>query len=262
MRLFFGFSVEAPWPDSFPSGKIIFPEFRHLTVAFIPEYSGKVEELVSLVPSFPFSLGKVGLFHRCVFLPKREMRVVAWEGRWLDGGEEVTDWQNRLIAKLVEKKIIENLQRETLFHMTISRGKFSPIEWEKSFFPLPMMITHIQLYESLGNSHYRILWKHPFIRPFEGREHTADMAYIIRGRDLKEIFHHAFIALAFSFPMLSSYYKPMPSRSSLEEIIIDLNTIVADVDREIGIGIKAVSFHGQLQKKNDRFFEWEMVIDV
>jgi RNA 2',3'-cyclic 3'-phosphodiesterase len=34
-RLFFAFEVDAPWPEALPSGRILEPSCRHMTLAFL-----------------------------------------------------------------------------------------------------------------------------------------------------------------------------------------------------------------------------------
>jgi len=38
--------------------------------------------------------------------------------------------------------------------------------------------------------------------------------------------------------------------------------MVAQADQEIGAPFKAVSFHGNIVKKNNQLLEWEMIVDV
>ena len=42
---------------------------------------------------------------------------------------------------------------------------------------------------------------------------------------------------------------------------MELNNLVMAVDQDIGSPIKAVSFHGEIEKK-ENYLQWEMIIDV
>nr|NGX53400.1 hypothetical protein [Chlamydiota bacterium] len=147
-------------------------------------------------------------------------------------------------------------------HVTLSRGTFVPKEWEKSFTPLPTMVTDIHLFESLGFSKYRSLWKYSIKPPFEELEHTGDIAFIVRGESLLQLFQHAQIALAFPFAPILPYLSQKQSFDSLDEIVMELNTIVSHADQEIGVPYKAVSFHGKIEQEEDHIMRWEMIIDV
>ena len=54
-------------------------------------------------------------------------------------------------------------------------------EWLDHFTPLPFFVKAIHLYQSLGNLQYQSLWESPLLSPFEELEHTADIAFLIRG---------------------------------------------------------------------------------
>ncbi len=109
--------------------------------------------------------------------------------------------------------------------------------------------------------HYQSLWERTLLSPFDEFEHTADIAFLIRGYSIQELHQHAQLALAFQFPPLIKFYRSQ-SQNSLEEVIISLNEIVAMADTEFGCPFKAVSFHGNIQSGDQNMLHWEMVVDV
>lgn len=250
-RLFFGFEVDAPWPDSFPRGRVLTPEARHLTIIFLGDCDWDQMSDKLMHPPLPqFRVGRVGLFDKPLFLPKRKPRVASWHVKWLDSGAD------GYIDALRQHFGVQ--EGDFLPHVTISRGDFDPKEWKSAFLPLPMRITALHLYESLGHSTYRSLLQHPLSPPFEEVEHTADLAYRIRGASLEEVERHAQFALAFEFPPLLPFLTPVREEMGL---VSRLNDLVRRADGEIGTPFKAVSFHGEIEER-DGILEWEMIIDV
>ena len=146
--------------------------------------------------------------------------------------------------------------------MTISRKPFDPKEWSKSFKPLPFAVQSCALYKSLGNHSYEMLWEEKWLLPFEKLPHTADLAYIIRGKNIDSLFKHAQLALSFTDPPFISY-KPLEKESilSIEDIIAVLNRFLTEEDTRVGCPMKAVSYHCDHKIKGD-LIEWEMIIDV
>ncbi|MBI5273490.1 MAG: hypothetical protein HY860_00360, partial [Chlamydiales bacterium] len=72
-RLFFGFSLTAPWEELSPPARLLKEEDRHLTIYFL----GNVP-LFSLegLPFPSFSIGAVGIFDHLLFLPPHYPNVV------------------------------------------------------------------------------------------------------------------------------------------------------------------------------------------
>jgi SHS2 domain-containing protein len=99
--------------------------------------------------------------------------------------------------------------------------------------------------------------------PFEEKEHTADIAFIIRGENFNELYHNAQIALCFYhnkiFPYLQLNQK---EKTNIDEVIISLNEIITIIDREIGSPFKAVSFHSNITTSKQNLLQWEMIVDV
>lgn len=250
-RLFLALDIRAPWPIPFPPGKVVKEEARHITVAFL----GMREEVPGIegCPPPPFRVGRGGFFDRPLFLPQHHPRLVAWRAAWLEEGiagylEQLRDWSG----------VVE--EREFLPHLTLCRRGFRIQEWRERFYPLPLMITGLHLYESLGSSNYLPLWGWDLLPPFEEIEHTADIAYRVRGESLAEVERHAQLALAFHFPPILPFLQVGEPRG-VEELVARLNQLICRVDGEIGAPFKAVSFHGEIEER-EGILEWEMIVDV
>lgn len=259
-RLFFGVEVHAPWPSEFPPGRLLDKTHRHLTLAFL----GNIPylPLLNLLENFPNPsgfLGSVAHFDSCLSLPERHPHVVAWHVHW-DEDSPIIEFQKILVNWLLSHHYSLDT-REWNPHVTLCRQPFDLPAWKKSFKPLPFYIGSIHLYESLGNSNYISLWKYPVKPPFEEIEHTADMAFIIRGTSLQQLYLHAFTSLAFKASEFLDFFKSPDSLNTLDDLIIALNAIIANVDGSVGCPMKAVSFHGDIVV-NDSLLEWEMIVDV
>jgi SHS2 domain-containing protein len=178
-----------------------------------------------------------------------------------------------------KNKIVENFQKELfeffqkkhfplkqdnkyLPHVTICRNHFDQKIWEKSFRLLPLYIKSFNLYESLGHSEYNTLWKKDFIRPFEEIKHTADIAFIVKGKTYQDLLYNSFIALSFKSLDFLLYHEVLERVDSIDDVIINLNNVItkAEIDG-IHIPFKAVSFHSHIEKK-DNILLWEMIVDV
>lgn len=246
-NLFFGFEVQAPWPKEFPKGRIIEEKERHLTLLFL----GKREKpKVDFCPDF--EIGAVGEFDFPLFLPEKHPHLIAWHMKF---------WQEEAISNL-QKRLSEMHGEEKkpfLPHMTICRGDFVKKEWEKAFLPIPFLIKALHLYESLGFSKYNSLWSYSFVEPFEAIEHTADIAFKVRGTDFNELQLNAKSALAFEEPKVLNF--SMGKANSLDEVIMNLNFLVTKMDEEVGAPFKAVSFHDKVIQR-EKYLEWEMIVDV
>lgn len=261
-RLFFGYGVEAPWPENTPKGHILDVQQRHLTLAFL----GNVpfQKTLSLLHTFPipnFKVGLVGQFDRCLFLPEQTPRVVAWHVNW-DNSKGVQQFQKSLVQWLQANSFkIEN-SRTFLPHVTICRTPFKAQDWKEAFSPLPCLMRSFHLYESMGNLKYQSRWQYDLLLPFEEIEHTADIAFRIRGENMQQLYLNAQYALAFHYPNILPFLDNTVAVTSLDHTISALNALVCKVDAEIGCPFKAVSFHGKLQQEINHTLYWEMVVDV
>jgi len=260
-RIFLGMECHAPWPEELPKGRILAPEDRHVTLAFIGNVAfDQFMNHLKSIPLPPFSIGFTGAFNHCHFFPKKHPHVVAWEVDVKQRASELAHYQLNIESWLADGNYHVD-SRDFLPHMTISRGHFHTDKWKKAFTPLPLTLSNLHLYESVGSSQYRPIWTHPIAAPFTEFEHTADIAFQVRGRNLDEIFDHALTALAFQCPEIIQFRDESTSPESLDEIIMKLNRIVGKTDAEVGTPLKAVSYHGELKKVED-YWEWEMIVDV
>lgn len=262
-RVFLGAKVIAPWPENMPDGKLIQENYRHITLAFLGEIEKKtIESRVIKFPLPKFTIGLTGQLVKVVFLPPKHPHVVACEAKFYEEKPfllyhtQIMDWLNRENIKY------KNASHNFYPHVTVARGKFSTEKWESFFYKIPFYIDSIHLYESLGNSNYKALHTHQLLLPFKEIQHTADIAFIVRGHTIQDLHRDAETALAFKSPGLINYFKEEVTCHSIEEVISDLNEHVAYADSEIGCTFKAVSFHGDLQENKEGVLEWTMIVDV
>lgn len=260
-RLFFGAQVQAPWPKDYPPARIISEEARHITLAFLGQNSfSKLQPLLSSTPLPSFRIGPVGVARELVFLPPEMSRVVALSVQWLDAEAKLDAYQKTLSAWL--KTHGYPLDKRPFFsHISIARSPFEKKSWLEHFTPLPVFVKGICLYQSLGNLQYESIWESPLLPPFEEFEHTADIAFLVRGTTPQELHLNAQMALAFKYPPLIEFLSSN-FQDSLDEIIISLNEIVGKADTKFGCPYKAVSFHGKIKPDAQNVLCWEMIVDV
>ncbi len=252
-RLFFGAEVAAPWPH-LPAGRMIQEAQRHLTLAFLGNTS--YSTLQQILPNFPkpsFAIGPSGWCDRLLFIPEEHPKVAAYHVAWLQGTLEP-------LHRAMKAWLALEDTRPFLPHVTVARSPFDQHEWLEHFQEIPLFVRAIHLYESTGNLNYTPLWTYPLLPPFEELEHTADIAFLIRGETLEALFAHAQLALSFNFPPFVRFFSTaIPN--SLDALISLLNQGIGRADQEIGCPFKAVSFHGELVKK-ETLLHWEMIVDV
>lgn len=260
-RLFFAFEIFAPWPQELPSGRLLKESERHATVAFLgqTDFANLSQHLHSF-PILSFKIGPVGVFNRSLFLPPRHPNVVAWEMEWWDKEHEVKQYQKEVVKWLKDHGFVLD-EREWLPHVTLCRQPFNRREWENAFYSMPYIVRNLHLYESLGQLHYQPCWSAPLKEAIEEIEHTADIAFRIRGETIQQILIHAFCALAFKSPSLLTYSIDQDVQN-LDDVIIYLNEIVSRADEQMGCSFKAISFHGELKEEEPNVLTWDMIIDV
>ena len=261
-RVFFGLEVDAPWPTELPRGRILDAGHRHMTLAFLGNVQyPPLRDILINFPTPPIKIGLVGHFDKCLALPPRRPHAVAWHALWQDDNQKLVTFQKTLSDWLRHNNYTVD-EREWLPHTTLCRQPFDLPAWEKAFVSIPFYTGAIHLYESLGDLKYVPIWSYPILGPFEEIEHIADMGFKIYGETIQQLYHHAFTAIAFKFPQLLDYFKPVQQVQTLDEIIMTLNEIVGRADGEIGCPMKAVSYHGDIVKHTNSTLEWEMIVDV
>lgn len=260
-RLFWGLSLDAPWPFSHPEGRLIEENMRHVTLAFLGNIDPEpLMQKLDLMPSPSFKTGPAGKFEKLVFLPEHKPRVVAAKIHWLTYAEEIESFHAEL-QKWLEPLGFSKDPRPFLPHVTIARAPFDQKEWEEAFEPLPVIVTGITLYETIGNLHYKVVKNIPLTLPIEEFEHTADIAFHLRGRNYRELYIHGALALGFKFPEILTQLREEETCSRLDQVITKLNDMVTQCDMEMGCPFKAVSYHGK-EKEENGILTWEMVVDV
>lgn len=265
-RLFFGFEAIAPWPDVRPPprGRTLQESERHLTVAFLGDIDyGRLEPLLATVPLPPFLVGLAGYSRQLLLLPKvTRPNVAAWEVAWLQASQQLVDYVHLLGSWLREHTFPIDDRRDFLPHVTLCRAPLDAAAWQATFQQLPLVLGHLHLYESIGSLRYQPIWTHHLHLPFEEVDHTADLAFLIRGETVPQLFYHALAALAFKMPNLLKYRKEELTLQTVDDVVIALNEVVSDADSEVGCPFKAVSFHGEIVEENDHTLSWEMIVDV
>ena len=261
-RLFFGIEIHAPWPPHFPKGRLLDENHRHLTLAFLGNVDYEpLRELLNHFPKVSLKIGHVGYFDSCVVLPPSHPHVVAWHAHWLNEHSPIINFQ-KILSDWLTSHGYSLEKRPWMPHVTLCRQPFDAHIWMKNFIPLPFYASSIHLYESVGHLQYVPLWSYPIKAPFEEINHTADMAFVIRGENLQQLYQHAFTALAFKAPEFIEFFRPVDSFSHLDDIIMALNDILSRADRAIGCPLKAISFHGEIVPLQESLLQWEMIVDV
>lgn len=233
-----------------------------MTLAFLGSVSpSRLLERMGSLPLPSWRCGRVAVFDEQRLLPyPRNPNVVAWHVDWCEALPVIPAYQSALASWLREQGYPLD-KRKFLPHVTLARKPFNPREWRNIFTQLPVMLTDVVLYESLGGLRYKPLWKHEVPAPFEELDHTADRAFIVRGEDLQQLLLHAQMALAFKAPELLPYRRDR-TISSRDDAIAALNDMIADADAEEGCCYKAVSYHGEIHEGPQGLLEWEMMVDV
>lgn len=264
-RIFYGLEIKAPWPENLPDGRFLLESDRHMTLAFIGNVD--YEEIAPILKNSPLpqrTVGVGGVFNEGLLLPPRHPRCVSWHIDYLTGTDQTIAYQKQLTDYLVQQSLLSEKESKRPFlpHVTICRKPFLVNQWKKAFSPLPLMATNLHLYESTGKLRYEPIWTYHMLPPLEEIDHTADIAFRIRGETAEEVFLHACLALAFEHPPFLPYIPRNESFTTVDDIIITLNELITKIDSEEGCPFKAVSFHGSLEKSTNGTLAWEMIVDV
>jgi 2'-5' RNA ligase len=262
-RLFFALAAEAPWPTVLPEGRLLTPEARHMTLAFLGNVPWEpLQARLSTLPLPTFQVGGAGIVDACLCLPENHPRVIAWHVHWIgESGQEILRYQQQLATYLREAGYAID-QRPFLPHVTLARQPFNAKKWTRAFKTLPVFFPTLHLYESVGNLHYKPIWSHSLIPPFVELSHTADIAFKVAGSSMAQLGQNAQIALCFKCPDLIPYLSPIPADCTLDDLVIILNDAVTRIDMDIGCPFKAVSFHGEVTHDASNVLSWEMIVDV
>lgn len=259
-RLFFALELEAAWPEQLPNGRILEEKERHMTLSFLGDVSWA--ELQRILPSFPTPpsvIGAPGKCDRLIFLPEKGPRVVAGHIDWF-GSDDIQTLQKNVVSWL-DKHHYKVDHRPFLPHVTLARAPFEIDEWKKVNVPFPVIVKGIHLYQTVACLRYEPLWSLPLLSPIVECEHTADIAFLIRGETLQQLFLNSQVALALKFPQMLNYFLEGSGIENLDSLIIKLNKLITRADSDIGCPFKAISFHGDIFEKNGTL-NWEMIVDV
>jgi len=263
-RLFFGVEAHAPWPETYPKGRVLEESHRHMTLAFLGNVDfTKISDVIPELPLPSWKIGLAAMFDKPLFLPKhsRQPRVIAWHVAWLTSGQPLLDYQLQMTDFLIKQEYHLD-KRPFLPHVTIARAPFYVTDWKKHFVSIPCFFSDIHLYESKGGLRYEPIWSAKVASPFDEIEHTADIAFIVRGENLAQLYTNALLALAFRFPLLINYFFEASNLISLNDIVKLLNESVLKADSDLGCPFKAISYHGDLKQSPAGYYEWEMIVDV
>ena len=261
--LFFGLEAISPWPAFLPHGRLIQEHERHATLAFLGETDWEMlGPKLDAIPIPPFGAGLAGVFDKSLFLPTRHPHVVSWHVDFSETLNTLEIYQKTLSNWLNTIGFpVSDHDQNWLPHVTLARQPFEFEAWKICFTPQPVVFKAIHLYQSVGNLRYHPLWSLPLVNPWDEIEHTEDIAFLLRGESLQQIYRHAQLALAFKFPELLLHLPTNSELSSLDDVVILLNEAIALSDQEVGCPFKAVSFHGEVENIND-VLHWEMIVDV
>ena len=260
--LFLAAEIAAPWPEELPEGRLIEERARHMTLAFFGRPSWEsFQPLLHELPLPVCSVGPAACLDALLFLPQDMSlpRLVAGHLEWLTAPSL---WQSyhEALARFSQEHGLHADTRPLLSHVTLARAPLDVTGWKEFPLPLPAFAQALHLYESHPGLHYTPRWTHPLLPPFEEFEHTADIAYRVRASSFQELGLHALLALAFRFPPLLAARALLPPAETLDDLILHLNRLLAQVDSETGVPFKAVSHHGSLT--HAQIYEWEMIVDV
>ncbi len=261
-RLFLAFEIAAPWPEKHPKARFLREQDRHITLVFLGDVAWEpMPQRLDKMPKPTFHLSPAGICDNFLFLPPRHPRVVSYHIFWKTAGEALASYQDEVSSWFSEKGYKIN-KRSFLPHVTIGRSPFAVSAWKKHFQALPCIAKNLHLYESFEHLHYKPIWTFPMVAPFEQIDHTADLAFRIRGNTLRDLLIHSILALAFHDPTILEIDFPKESPDSLDEIIALLNRVISESHDKFAYKFKGIFHHGEIKKRKDNLLEWEMSVDL
>lgn len=245
-NVFFGLQALLPaWVKGLPKGRIVPANSRHMLLAFLGKVSEELFASLAIKLEDTQQIAATGIASRVIFTPD----TVALDIELITGAKMVYTLADKLKTG------------EPFYpHVTLARTPVAIHAWKQWFFPLPLIFPKLCLYSSEGELAHRSLAEKPFWLPFEQKEHTADLAVLVRGRNFSELAFHALLSLAFQAPeMLEGAF--IPQVDSLVDVIAFLNQRIFSLDRKFGLPFKAVTHSGHAEELNG-YLTWEMIVDV
>lgn len=257
-RLFIGFSIDCPWPQMMPAGRVLKEEHRHITLVFMGQAPfEKTIEVLNDLP-IPFKIGLAGQFNRCLLLPPQQPQVLAWNVDWFENGKDLLGFWRDLKDLLKAHNLPLVDHKGFLPHVTMARAPFIVKDWEKSFTPLPFIVKKLHLYESVASIHYEPLLTFTLKSPIEQLTKNSVM---LRGKDLEQLYVNAQVALSFiHLGFLPFISNEMPS-DNLLEIKFDIERKIDSAQDVIKGAFKTVVFPDGYTLEEDDTLSWIMHIE-
>ncbi len=239
-RLFFGMSIGAPWPKDLPEGRMIAPQYRHITLAFLGHV--EYEPLKNVLPNLPipnFSIAPVGLCDEFLFFPKHHPKVVVWQATQL-GQNKLAVYQKTLtdFLRAHEYKLD---RRVFLPHITIARQPFKLGQWKKCFQALPFYCPSVCLYESVGQLRYEVLWQQRLTPPFKKIMAEDYIEFQIYGENMLEVCLNAQCALAFEYPKHLDLLEMHTIPEDFESLAKKLNAFILKLKKAQALPFNSIS---------------------
>lgn len=264
-KIFFGLKADANWPAFSSKARFIEDKNRHMTLAFLGmQPYNELDFFFKSIPKPPL-VGFSAVAEEILFLPFNKPSTASYSLRFLTGKDRLLDYQKKLSFYLIQKDLISLIDQKRAFlpHVTFARQPFEKDKLKFEFTKFVITLSDLHLYESLGGLSYSPLVTNEIRVPFEEIDHTADIAYLIRGESLEEIALNAKASLMSRELNIETFFNHSKKDfSSIESIILWLNEAIRTQDINEGSPFKAVSHHGKLKKDNKNIFTWEMIVDV
>ncbi len=253
-RLFFGFEVHAPWPDSLPGANTLKAKHCHLTLLYLGSTSyKKIRNLIPQMPNPPFRVGPLGVSDACLCLPKRHPDIITWHVEPF-GSDPITAYQKEVTDFLVNHGY-EIKEKQQIKHITLGRSAILKKELKKSFRPTPLYFKNLHLYESLKGNRYEPIWTHDLLPPFE---EVNKGSFTLYGESFQQVFLNAQIALAFKFPALTPFLDPHYKVRNLHDGGVRLTAIINQAYREANVPIES-AFFPEEGKESKGVLTWDLI---